>query len=74
MHGMSMFTCGTGCPRRLLASVQNGNVELVTLLASNGADLNATSTCDREWTPLLMAAFHGHAGVVRWRAKTCQLR
>ena len=50
----------------LHAAAQSGNLDMVSLLVEFRADVNVKSSDDREWTTLLMAAFHGHHDVIRY--------
>lgn len=55
----------------LNAAAQLGNVAICTLLIDAGADLNVVDKSDtlKSWTPLLVAAAHGHLDVVKLLVK-----
>lgn len=52
-----------GATPLLVASARN-QIEVVELLVSKGAELNAQDTSTQKLTPLMVAAFRGHARVV----------
>jgi hypothetical protein len=63
LHGMELSTIRNKIPTALHLAAKEGNIEKITALLNNGADINSTE-CDFNNTPLHVATWFGHAHCV----------